>query len=362
MFLNVAIGEHLSHRELLEAHHAVIYAVGAFEGRPLDIPGEEHPGSCTAAEFVGWYNGHADHSDRRFDLSATRAIVVGNGNVALDVARILALPTEALERTDIAEHARIALASSRIEEIMVVGRRGPMETAATTPELIALSALSEIDVLVAGGLKTGAAVEPSTITRKAALLADFAARAPRGGRRIIFKYFRSPLAILGAARVEAISLRINDGAPEREQRTEVIDCGLVIAAVGHRGTAVSGLPFDQALGIMPNRAGRVTDAERTYVTGWAKRGPTGVIGTNRRCAAETVGNLVADFCGGRLQRPIMKLEMFRKQVSERQPAWIDRAGWHSIDRAERRVAKGSGRGRRKLVDLESLLAAASGLD
>lgn len=339
-FLNVEIGTDLTHEEILRSHHAVIYAAFASGGRRLGVPGEDLAGSCTASEFVGWYNGHPDHAGLEFDFSASRAVIVGNGNVALDVARILVSPPERLAASDIAENARLALKASRIEEVVILGRRGPAETAGTTPELLALADIPGVDVLV----ETDS--EISVSSRKTALLAIWAKRSPRpGNRRIVLRYQRSPVAIEGDARVEGV--RLNDGR---------IACGLVVSSLGFRGEPQAGLPFDEVRGATVHERGRVADG--LYVAGWMKRGPSGVIGTNKRCSAETVASLVADFAEGRLREPTESAAAFRALVTQRQPDWIGRDGWREIDRFERASATGSRRGRVKLIDRGEMLAIA----
>lgn len=348
LFLNVEIGRHLSHEDLLRAHHAVIYAAGAAHGRSLGIPGDTLPGSCTAADFVGWYNGHPDYAHRAFDLSTHRAVIIGNGNVALDVARILAMPPERLAASDIAEHARLALMTSRIQEIIIAGRRGPAQMAGTTPELLGLASLPGIDVLVDANREH---IQPTS--RKSALLAELAERRPRpGNRRIVFRYARSPVSIEGTTRVEGIRF-------QHYEDVEQLDCGLVIASVGYRGMPIANMPFDEKIGAIANIEGRVIGADRAYAAGWMKRGPSGLIGTNKRCSAETIAHLLADFEAGRLDAPSEDATAFRRRVTRRQPNWLGREGWQAIDSFERAAAKGSARIRLKLVDRDDMVSIAN---
>jgi len=349
LFLNVEIGRDLSHDDLLRAHHAVIYAAGAAQGRSLGIPGETLSGSCTAADFVGWYNGHPDYAQCAFDLSTHRAVIIGNGNVALDVARILAMPPEHLAASDIAEHARLALTTSRIREIVIVGRGGPAQTAGTTSELLGLASLPDIDVLVEADREH---IRPAS--RKTVLLAELAERKPHpGNRRIVFRYARSPISIEGRARVEGIRLR-------HYEDVELLDCGLVIASVGCRGIPIANMPFDEKSGTITNIEGRVIGADRAYAVGWMKRGPSGVIGTNKRCSAETIAHLLADFGAGRLEAPPEDAAALRRRVAQRQPNWLGREGWQAIDSFERAAAKGSARTRLKLVDRVDMVRIANG--
>ncbi|UJA21611.1 4Fe-4S binding protein [Thermoleophilia bacterium SCSIO 60948] len=304
MHLGVEIGRDVDEADLLRENHAVIYAVGAASDRPLDLPGADLPGVAGATSFVGWYNGDPDHHGRTFDLSHRRAVVIGNGNVALDVARILSVDPESLSETDIARPALDALRASAIEEVVVVGRRGPSESAFTLPELVGLAATPgivvrteqhDLDAPAAGGPKLD-------------LLRGLTARTGEG-RAITLRYLRSPVRIEGRGRAERVELAVNEPAPGRPGAVratgarETIEAGLVLSAIGLRGREVAGLPFDQSSGAVPNQRGRVElggEREGVYVTGWMKRGPSGFIGSNKACARETVETLVEDFGSGRL--------------------------------------------------------------
>ncbi|WP_109529528.1 MULTISPECIES: FAD-dependent oxidoreductase [Nocardia] len=342
--LGVEIGTDVSVEELLAHHHAVIHASGAAGDRRLGVPGEELPGSHAAREFVAWYNGHPEYADRVFDLSTRRAVVVGNGNVALDVARILVSAPDDLRRTDIADHALAALADSAIEEVIVLGRRAPEHAACTTPELLALGSLPGIDVGVGGAIEAADG-------RKAAILAEYAAREYiPGNKRIVFRFGSVPREVVGDDRVEA--LRVTESGTGAE---EVVETGLVLRAIGYRGEPVPGLPFDEASGTIANIAGRVTDGGGSvsgqYVAGWIKRGATGVIGTNRYCAAETVANLVEDFRAGLLGAPEQDAEEFATLLRARRPDLLDGIDWRAIDRHEREAGRAAGRPRVKVVDV-----------
>ena len=296
--LGVEVGRDVTHDELLEGHHAVVYAVGAATDRRLDIPGCELPGVTSATGLVGWYNGLPDHADRVPDLSHPRAVVVGNGNVALDVARILTSDPDALADTDIAPAALDALRRSAVEEVVVVGRRGPAQSAFTLPELVGLSATPGVAVrAVSDELASVPPGDP-----KLALLRGLAdAQDGAGRRRITLRYRLSPVRVLGEERMTGLELTGADGAVER------IDAGLLVASIGYHGLPVGGLPYDPARGTVPNDDGRVVDPASgaalpgTYVVGWIKRGPSGFIGTNRGCAQDTVAALVDDHNAGRLQ-------------------------------------------------------------
>jgi ferredoxin--NADP+ reductase len=297
MRLGVEIGVDLSHDDLLERHHAVIYAVGASSDRRLDVPGAALPGVASATEFVGWYNGHPDHAARTFDLSARRVVVVGNGNVALDVARLLTVDPESLADSEIAPAALAALRDSAVEEVVIVGRRGPEHSAFTLPELIGLSTTAGIGLVVdPADLPADIAGNP-----KLSLLAGLDTR-PAVGRVIELRYGLAPERILGEDTVTGVAF----AATGVEGEPTTIDAGLVLTAIGYRGLPVPALPFESGTGTVPNIEGRVVLADGepmpgTYVTGWIKRGPTGFIGTNKRCAQDTVATLVDDHNAGHLR-------------------------------------------------------------
>jgi ferredoxin--NADP+ reductase len=303
MHLGVEVGRDITHDELLGTHHAVIYAIGAASDRRLEIPGIELPGAATATEFVSWYNGHPDHRDRTFDLSHRRAVVIGNGNVALDVARILTIAPETLAESEISPPALQTLRESRIEEVIVVGRRGPAHSAFTLPELVGLKATPGVTLAVEGPLTADAAEDA-----KLAFLRGLGSTGG-AGRRITLRYLLSPTAVHGRERVEAIEFernRVEGVAVEPTGQRERIPAGLLLTSIGYRGAPLAGLPFDDHTGTIPNHRGRVLDPisetvlPGVYVVGWTKRGPTGFIGTNRGCAQGTVEALVEDFNRGML--------------------------------------------------------------
>ena len=367
--LNVEVGAHVSVAELLDHHHAVIFATGASHGRTLAIPGEHLAGVHTATDFVGWYNGHPDHARRVFDLSGERAVVIGNGNVALDVARILVTDISALTRTDIADHALEALAASRIREVVVVARRGPEHAAFTTPELLGLGQVDGVDIRSG---EFGTPVETDSgdpvIRLKTAVARQLTERAAgASNRRITFRYHLSPSIFHGDAAVESVEFARTEpsGDALREMGGhEVIACGAVFESVGYRGIAVPGMPFQDSAGIIPNRDGRVIGLDGAdpipgaYVAGWIKRGPSGVIGTNRHCSQETVRALLEDFAGGRLRAPRGSREDLANVLDQRRPERLGSRGWKSIDAAERRAGRESGRPRVKFVDVGEMLSAA----
>ncbi|MFZ2173416.1 MAG: FAD-dependent oxidoreductase [Rhodococcus sp. (in: high G+C Gram-positive bacteria)] len=382
---NVEVGSDVRHEELLAHHHAVIYAVGAAGDRKLGIPGEDLVGSHAATEFVAWYNGHPDYANRTFDLSGERAVIVGNGNVALDVARILVTDPDVLAKTDIADHALEALRSSNIREVVVLGRRGPAQAAYTNPELMALGRLPGVDVVVdpeeavldpaSRAFIDGDSAEPWE-RLKVEQVEGFAKHAPDpANKRIVLRFLASPVEILGDGQVESIRISHNEMVADASGVlsakpsgvVETLDTGLVLRSIGYRGQPVADLPFDAGRGVIPNENGRVIDPETgapvpgVYVAGWIKRGPTGVIGTNKYCSAETVTMLIDDFCAGRLQAPADRGGL-DTLLSERVPDAVDFQGWQRIDKTERAAGKESGRTRTKLISIESMLAAVRATD
>lgn len=365
-FLNVEVGPDLTHDDLAEHHHAVVYATGASQDRTLGIPGEELPGSGTATAFVAWYNGHPDHADQRFDLSGQRVVIIGNGNVALDVARILATDPSDLAKTDIADHALASLRRSAVREILLLGRRGPAQAAFTLPELVGLLGRDDIDFAVEGGDLTEP-VDDLMAASKLAVLRAAAARAPRpGNRRIVFRFTTSPIDLLGSERVTGVRVCRNRLVADAEAvrpvptaDTGTIETGLVLRSIGYRGKPVVGLPFDELAGVLPNVGGRVSGTPGAYAVGWIKRGPSGFIGTNKSCAEETVGHIVADFNDGRLADPVGSRRSLTELVRLRAPRAIDTRGWRAIDRVERMAGALEGRTRRKLTRLDDLLEAAA---
>jgi ferredoxin--NADP+ reductase len=356
---NVEVGRDVEHDELLELYDAVLYAVGAQTDRRMGIPGEDLPGSWPATEFVAWYNGHPDYQHLRFDLAGKRAVVIGNGNVAVDVARMLALTRDELDPTDTTDAAIEAIADCGIEEIVMVGRRGPAQAAFTTPELIELGELAGADVVVDARDLEGAQPTDTNSERNLDVLREYAQREPTGKpRRIVLRFFRSPTRILGDEHVSGIELVRNTlddalrAVPTDE--TETLDCGIVFRSVGYRGVALPGVPFDDGRGTIPNDAGRV--GERVYVAGWIKRGPSGVIGTNKKDATETVEHLLEDLRDApRVQKTDHDVDNFLTNKGARPVIYN---GWTAIDERERAAGEPLGRPRVKLVTWDDLLEAA----
>src|SRR5437867_7327518 len=312
-FGNVEVGRDLSHGDLTRLYDAVIYAFGAQSDRRLGIPGEDLPGSWSATELVAWYNGHPDFQELEFDLNVDRAVVIGNGNVALDVARMLALTPEELAPTDTTDPAIEAIGSSTVREIVVVGRRGPAQASWTTQELKEMGELAGAEVEVDPAELEGAVGEDTNTERNLEVLRGFAFRERTDKPVLIrFLFFRSPAALHGDQRVELIELvrnRLEDhdgrlvAVPTDEHET--LECGLVFRSVGYRGVGLPELPFEERRGTIRNELGRVVDADgnhvaQSYCAGWIKRGPTGIIGTNKRDATETVTQLLDDVREGRV--------------------------------------------------------------
>jgi ferredoxin--NADP+ reductase len=356
-FLNVEVGNHLTHAELLGHHHAVLYAVGAPNDRRLTIDGMDRPGTGTATEMVAWINGHPEFTDLPVDLTHERVVIVGNGNVAFDVARILTTDPDVLARTDISDHALAALRGSRVQEVVIAARRGPAFSAFTLPELIGLTSTCQVVLSAADHdlVMRDLAVETDPLTRgKLEILAKLGdASAPITTPRIRLAYQLTPQRVLGDGRVSGVEFGLTG-----TDQTYTIDAGLVLTSIGYRGKAIDALPFDDDAAVVPNDGGRVRGASGAYVAGWIKRGPTGFIGTNKSCAAETVRNLVADYNDGVLTAPVRKPGELEKLVHSRQPDVVDAAGWHAIDAAE--IARGGDeRPRDKFTTVEAMLAAAA---
>jgi len=365
-FGNVELGRDVTAEELARLYDAVVYAVGAQTDRRLGIPGEDLPGSWAATEFVAWYNGHPDYQSLPFDLNTERAVVVGAGNVALDVARMLALSPEELAPTDTTDAAIAAIAESPLREIVVLARRGPAQAAFTTPELKEMGELADADVVVDPADLEGAVGTDTNSERNLEVLREYAGRAPAGrGRAVVFRFCVSPVAIRGTDRVEEIEIVHNELVADEggnvravaTDRRETIPCGLVFRSVGYRGVPVPGVPFDDAGGVIPNDRGRV--APGLYVAGWIKRGPTGVIGTNKKDATETVELLLEDARAGLLARE--SDERLESLLQERGLEVVAYAGWEAIDRNERARGEPLGRPRVKLCSWEELLDAARGV-
>jgi ferredoxin--NADP+ reductase len=380
-FGNVEVGRDVSVAELRERYNAVLFAQGTATDRKLGIPGEDLPGSHSATEFVNWYNAHPDFAEREFDLSHERVVVIGNGNVAADVARMLALPRGELETTDTADHAIEALASSGVREIVVLGRRGPAQAAFTNPEVRELGEMTQADVIVdPADMELDAAsrayvdseeCEP-THRRNVEIFTEFSQREPEGKpQRIVLSFCCSPVEIRGDGRVESVVVARNklvesDGrisARDTGEREE-IEAGLVLRSIGYKGVPIEGMPFDEGRGLIPNEAGRVTEGGEKvpglYAVGWIKRGPSGVIGTNKKDGQETVTTLFADLEAGDLPEPPLASdrESIEALLAERAPDHVTYSGWEAIDAAEVAAGEPQGRPRVKFCSVEGMVEVA----
>jgi ferredoxin--NADP+ reductase len=385
-FGGVELGADITRAELLERYHAVVYAIGTADDNRLRIPGEDRPGSYPATRFVAWYNGHPDACGERFDLSARRAVVIGNGNVAIDVARMLVLEPDELAGTDAADHALAPLAAARIEEVVLLGRRGPAQAAFTYPELCELGELSRADVHVEPreleldphSARWLAEEGTPTAKRNVERLRDFSRRRPSGkSHRISLRFLRSPVKVLGegadgpVSGLRVVRNRIEPGAEGglravSTDELEDIECGLVLRSIGYRGRPVDDVPFDERRGLIRNEGGRVCDEEARahrgeYVVGWIKRGPSGVIGTNKKDAADTVAKILADKTAAALNEPSNPGPAAAAGwIFERVPTAVEWDGWAAIDQREREVGEAAGRPRVKLVTHAELRDAAAG--
>ena len=380
-FGNVEVGRDMSIEELRQRYHAVVFAYGTATDRHLGIPGEDLPGSHPATEFVNWYNAHPDFADREFDLSCERVVVIGNGNVAADVARMLALTPDELGETDTADHAIEAFAAGSVKEILVLGRRGPAQAAFTNPEVRELGEMANADIDIDAGemeldelsrewLDSDDA-DP-TNRRNVEIFTDFSQRDPEGKpQKIAVRFLRSPIEIQGDGKVERIVVGRNELRRDESGRIravdtgerETIECGLVLRSIGYKGIPIEGVPFDERAGTISNEGGRVTDngeqVPGLYAVGWIKRGPSGVIGTNKKDAQETVDNLFADLEAGRI--PEAELAGDRGSIeallTERRPDHVTFEGWQAIDATEVEAGKPLGRPRVKLCRVDELVEA-----
>ncbi len=376
-FGNVTVGVDVSADELAERYHAVVYSFGAETDRRLGIEGEDLPGSGPATAFVGWYNAHPDYAELDFDLSHERAVVIGNGNVAADVARMLALTRPELEETDTAAHAIDPLADSGVREIMVLGRRGPAQVAFTNPELRELGEMVDADIVIdSSGLELDPLsrehldTEADITSRKNyEILSQLAAKETEGkSKRIVLRFLTSPVEIQGDGRVERIVVGRNElhrdetGTirPRDTGERETIECGLVLRSIGYKGVALDGLPYDERRGVIPNERGRVIkDGDQLpaqYVAGWIKRGPTGVIGTNKKDAKDTVDAIFEDLeAGGVPDVAGATPEALPDLLADRGSEYVTYRGWEAIDGAEQARGEPLGRPRVKFVSIDEML-------
>ena len=396
-FGNVTLGEDLGVEDLRARYDQIVYAVGAQSDRRLHIPGEDLRGSHAAFDFVAWYNAHPDFRDRKFDLDCKHVVVIGNGNVAIDVARILVLARDRLATTDIADHALEALRDCGVKRVTLLGRRGPAQASFTNPELREFGRLEGVCAEVEGtelelDAASEASIEDNAVKkRNMATLRGYAESPCEDGRRVVrFRFLASPVEVVGeAGRVTGVRIERNrlvaggDGYMRAEGtgETVVVPCGMVIRSVGYRGVPLPGVPFDERRGIVPNEGGRVVGAgggagpegrsgaevvPGEYVVGWAKRGPSGVIGTNKADAAATVALMREDreagvVAGGGAGRGGEDAAGdLAGLLGERGVEWVDAGGWGRLDARETERGKAQGRPRVKYCTVEDMLRVAGG--
>jgi ferredoxin--NADP+ reductase len=378
-FGGVEFGADVLREDLLERYHAVVYAVGTPTDNRLGIAGEDRPGSVAANEFVAWYNGHPDYAGHEFDLSTEQAVVIGNGNVAIDVARMLVLEPDELRQTDTADHAIGGFGSAAVRNVVILGRRGPAQAAFTNPELRELGELSRSDVIVDPASLEGVEVTEDmtpTVRRNLEMLRDYSQREPSGKtHRIELRFLRSPVEVVGDDPGEhgpARGLRVVHNQLDAHGRAvpteieEVIPCGLVVRSIGYRGRPLPGVPFDEKRGLIRNTGGRVTDAdgralEGEYAVGWIKRGPSGVIGTNKKDSADTLARILEDREAGRLNQPggpDDAPEAIEAWLRGRVPGLVTWRGWQLIDARETAAGTQQGRPRVKVVSVSEMRAIA----
>ena len=376
---NVEVGTQITLEELHRHYDAVIFASGAMVARRLEVPGESLPGSFAATEFVAWYCGHPDEPIDRFTLEARSVAVIGSGNVALDVTRILAKLADDLNETDMPDQVLKVLERSRVEDIHLIGRRGPLQAKFTTPLLRELGELSNVDVLVdpedlvldEASLEKMAS-DPGA-RRNYEVLQAWAQRPPSGRpRRLHVRFLSQPVEVLGDASVSGLRLertRLDrTGQASGTGELSSVDASMVLRATGHRGLSIPGIPFDEKNGVIPNAGGRVLragspkpgdDVRGDYVAGWIKRGATGVIGTNKSDAKETVNALLADVPSLPVA-PVRDPDAVLRLLAERGIDVVTWQGWSAIELAEADLGRAQGRERAKIADREALLRAAAG--
>jgi ferredoxin/flavodoxin---NADP+ reductase len=379
----VEFGKDVTLTDLKTHYHQIVYCTGAQTDRRMGIPGEDLSGSHPATEFVAWYNGHPDYRDCTFDLTQERVAVVGVGNVAVDVVRILCRTAEELAKTDIADYALDALRKSRVKEVYLLGRRGPAQAAFTNPEVRELGELADADVTarpeeVELDPLSRAAIERSqdrATQKKVEILKEYARREPTGkSRRLTLRFMVSPVELIGdgAGSVAALRLVRNElyatstGAlqPRATDQFENLPVGLVFRSVGYRGVPLPGVPFNDSWGVILNDKGRVLDPDTKqpivgeYTAGWIKRGPTGVIGTNKPDAAETVECMFEDLTHGAVLEPTRpEAAAAETLVRQRQPNFFSYADWLKLDAIEVSCGRAQGRPRVKLTRLDEILSA-----
>ncbi len=380
-FGNVAIGKDITVEELQNYYHQIIFTTGAQSDRNLNIPGIDLKNSHPATDFVAWYNGHPDFRHLEFDLSQERVAVIGVGNVAVDVCRILAKSVEELAVTDIADYALEALSKSKVKEIYMLGRRGPAQAAFTAPEIKELGEMEGADIVISeedatlDPLSEASLVDADRGTLRKVEIIQEHSQKPLAGkpRKLIVKFLVSPVELIGdeEGKVKCMRLVKNElyqteaGTlrPRATDQYEELPVGLVFRSIGYRGVPIPGVPFNESWGVIMNEAGRVIDPETKepvlgeYTAGWIKRGPSGVIGTNKPDAVETVENMMVDLANGRILNPAHPTaEAALDMITAKQPRFVSYADWQKLDEIEVQRGKEQGRPRVKFVDVEEMLA------
>ena len=382
-FGGVEFGKDVTLADLRAHYHQIVYCTGAQTDRRMGVPGEDLQGSHPATEFVAWYNGHPDYRDSQFDLSVERVAVVGVGNVAVDVARILCRSADELAKTDIADYALQALRASRIKEVYLLGRRGPAQAAFTNPEIRELGELADEDIAVVPAEveldpASRASVEknPDRATmKKVEILQGYALRKPSGkSRRLVVRFLVSPVELLGDASGRVVGMRLTQNElyatptgtfqPRATDRFEELAVGLVFRSVGYRGVPLPGVPFNEKWGVILNEKGRVLDPDTKqpvvgeYTAGWIKRGPSGVIGTNKPDAAETVECMLEDLAQGAVRAPAHPAAAAAEAlVRQRRPGYVSYADWLTLNELEVARGRALGRPRLKFTRVEEMLGA-----
>lgn len=381
-FGNVELGRDISVDDLKNYYHQIIYSTGAQTDRPLDIPGDDLIGSHPATEFVAWYNGHPDYRDCVFDLSQESVAVIGVGNVAIDVARILCRTPDELMKTDIADYALEQLRESRVREVHILGRRGPAQAAFSAPEVKELGELADCDTTVPPEEAELDPLSQASLAgadraelRKVEIIQELSHHKPTGkAKQLILRFLVSPVELIGDENGHVKQMRLvhnvlyaTDAGSLRSKPTdqfETLDVGLVFRSIGYRGVPLPGVPFNDSWGVIPNAGGRVLDPAThepllgQYTTGWIKRGPTGVIGTNKPDAAETVDNMIADARAGRVLSPTQPAAAaVEALVRDRQPEVVTFADWQRLNTLELSRGKEQGRPRVKFTSVADMLAA-----
>lgn len=377
-FGNVDVGTHITVEEMRDHYHMIVYCTGAQTDRRLDIPGEDLENSRTATEFVAWYNGHPDYRDHEFNLEAETVVVVGVGNVAVDVARILVRTPEELKATDIAEHAMEALSKSKVRRVVMLGRRGPAQAAFTNPEVKELGEMQGASVFIRPEdaepdelSKKQLEANPDRVTQKKLdIMKEFAERGEPQGRVLEIRFLTSPTELVddgkgavGAVRVVRNELVEKGGrlSPRATDRSDEIPAQLVLRSVGYRGVPLPRVPFREDWGTIPHEAGRVLGEGAAvtgeYAAGWIKRGPSGVIGTNKPCAKETVDSMLEDVREGRLLQPKNPDRAAVEKLLGARTRVVSYADWERLDEIELQRGAELGRPRLKLTRVQEMLAA-----